>query len=62
MDRGIMNELTMDDLLLLLGHKEATIALISRQARTVVAENEVLKARVATLQKELLDATTPSST
>ena len=57
-----MNELTMDDLLLLLGHKEATLALVSRQARTIIAENEALEAKVATLQKELLDATTPSST
>jgi hypothetical protein len=49
-----MNELTMDDLLLLLGHKEATLAVVSRQARMVIAENEALKAEIVVLKASLV--------
>lgn len=45
--------LTNDDLLWLIGQKEATLLLVTRQAQAILAENERLTAQNATLTTEL---------
>ena len=54
----MIQSLTTDDLIQLIGQKEATLLLISRQAQEIIAENERLKAELAVLKLALEKATT----
>ena len=46
---AIPQALTNDDLIWIIGQKEATLLLVTRQAQALMTENEQLKAQVATL-------------
>lgn len=47
---AVPQQLTNDDLIWIIGQKEATLLLVTRQAQALMAENEQLKAELATLK------------